>query len=367
MTADANAPRPFWPWAVVWAALFALAHGQSPAFYSNQHQYLLHGLARAGLGNLDQDWLANTQDPTPVFSGLVSITYRLTGPFGLHALYFLVLGAYFEGVRRLVEALPGMPAAGDGRSLFLLLVLAAHACVLRVASTEFTGVDWPWYLQAGLAAQYLLGPGLQPSAFGVLLILSLGAYAHHRPMTAAALAAGAAVLHATYLLPAGLLVLGYLVSLTWHGLPRIALAAGVLALVVVAPVLAYDLKAFVRDDAGLLPEAQRILAEVRIPHHTMVKHWLDATAWVQIGIMAAGLVAIRRTRLFLPLAVPAAIAATLTVVQVLTKSDALALLFPWRFSVVLMPVAVAVLLAKLVARLTARGRAGSAGPARGPA
>jgi hypothetical protein len=348
-------PRPYWPRAVTWAALFALAHGQAPAFYSNQHQYLLHGLAHAGLGHLDDDWLANTHDPTPVFSGLVAILYKLAGPFGLHALCFLLLGAYFEGVRRMVEALPGMPTTVAGRSLFLLLFLAVHACVLRVASAEWTGVDWPWYLQAGLAAQYLLGPGLQPSVFGVLLILSLAAYAHHRPVTAAGLAAGAAVMHSTYLLPAGLLVLGYLVSLTWHGLPRAALVSGLFALAIVSPVLAYDLQMFVRDDADLLPAAQYILATIRIPHHTQVGAWLDPVAWVQICIMVAGLVALRRTRLFLPLAVPTVIATILTAIQVLTKSDALALLFPWRFSVVLMPVAVAVLLAKAVALLAARG------------
>jgi hypothetical protein len=340
---------PFWPWAVLWAALFALAHGQSPAFYSNQHQYLLHGLAEAGFGHLNEDWLANTRDPTPVFSWLIAGTYQVTGTFGLHAIYFVLLGAYFESVRRMIEALPGMPGAGAGRSLFLLLFLAVHACVLRLASAELTGVDWPWYLQAGLAAQYLLGPGLQPSVFGVLLVLSLSAFANHRPITAAGLAAGAAVMHSTYLLPAGLLVLGYLVSLTWHGMPRVALAAGLLALAIVTPVLAYNLRSFVGDEPGLLPEAQRILAQVRIPHHTTVGYWLDPVAYVQIGIMVAGLFAVRRTRLFLPLVVPTVLAAILTVIQVLTKSDALALLFPWRFSVVLMPVAVAVLLAKLAA------------------
>jgi hypothetical protein len=315
---------------------------------------LLHGLARAGVGHLNEDWLANTHDPTPVFSWVVATIFNLAGPFGLHALFFLLLGAYFEGVRRMIEALPGMPESGAGRSLFLLLFLTVHACVPRVASAELTGVDWPWYLQAGLAAQYLLGPGLQPSVFGVLLILSLAAYAHHRPITAAGLAAGAAVMHSTYLLPAGLLVLGYLVSLTWHGLPRIALAAGILALAIVAPVLAYDLRSFVGGDSELLPEAQHILADVRIPHHAVVTNWLDAVAWVQIAIMTAGLFAIRRTRLFLPLAVPTVVGAILTVVEVQTKNEALALLFPWRFSVVLMPVAVAVLLARLAAAVGRR-------------
>lgn len=355
MTAAPPAARPFWPWALLWAILFAAAHGQSPAFYSNQHQYLLHGLAEAGLGHLTEDWLANTHDPTPAFSAVVAVTYQAAGWAGLQVIYFVMLGTYFEGMRRLVEVLPGFPTGRGARSLFLVLFLAVHACFLRVVSVWLTGVDYPWYLQAGLAAQYLLGPGLQPSAFGILLIVSPAAYATGRPVLAAGLAAAAAVMHSTYLLPAGLLTLGYMVGLVREGRRWTAFAAGLFALAVVLPAVAYNLRTFVSADGAQLHQAQHILAAVRIPHHTVVGHWLDGVALVQIGIMLTGLFALRRTRLFLPLAVPAAASAVLSVVQVVTKSDALALLFPWRFSVVLMPVAVAVLLAKLasgVGRMT---------------
>ena len=344
---SASPPSRFWPWATAWAILFAVAHGQSPDFYSNQHQYLLHGLARAGVGHLDEDWLANTFDSTPIFTALVVGVYQSVGSFGLQAIYFLLLGAYFEGIRRIVEALPGFPDRRPGRLLFLTLFLAIHASVLRVASVSFLGVDYPWYLQAGLAAQYLLGPGLQPSAFGVLLILSLAAFRNGRPVLAAGSAAGAAVMHSTYLLPAGLLTLGYIVALVREGRRKHALLAGALALAVVLPAIAYNVRTFFPENAGLRLEAQHVLATERIPHHTDVGRWLDAVAGVQIGVMIAGLIVLRRTRLFLPLAVPTAASAVLSVIQIVTKSDALALLFPWRFSVVLMPVAVAVLLAKL--------------------
>jgi hypothetical protein len=347
------APSRFWPWSLIWAVLFAVAHGQSPDFYSNQHQYLLHGLANAGFGHLNEDWLANTRDPTPAFTWLATITNQAIGAWGLHAIYFLLLGAYFEGVRRLVEALPGFPDRGPARVLFLTLFLAVHACVLRVASAWLAGVDYPWYLQAGLAAQYLLGPGLQPSAFGVLLILSLAAYANGRPVLAGGLAAAAAVMHSTYLLPAGLLVLGYLAGLVREGQRTRAVACGALALAVVLPAVGYNLRTFLPEEANLLKEAQRILARERIPHHAVVERWLDTVAVVQHGVMVAGLIALRRTRLFLPLLVPTVASAILSVFQVVTDNDALALLFPWRFSVVLMPVAVAVLLAR-VAREVAR-------------
>ena len=347
MTAPLPTARPFWPWAVLWAILFAVAHGQSPEFYSNQHQYLLHGLAEAGVGHLNEDWLANTHDPTPAFTALVAVTYRAAGSAGLQVINFILLGVYFEGVRRLVEALPGFPTGGAARSVFLVLFLAVHACFLRVVSVWLTGVDYPWYLQAGLAAQYLLGPGLQPSAFGILLILSLAAYANGRPILAAGLAAAAAVMHSTYLLPAGLLTLGYMVGLFREGERWKAIAAGLFALAVVVLPIGYNLRTFFPDDDAQLREAQHVLAAVRIPHHTVVNYWLDGVAVAQIGVMLIGLFVLRRTRLFLPLVVPAAASAVLSVVQVVTKCDALALLFPWRFSVLLMPVAVAVILAKL--------------------
>ena len=62
---------------VAWSAVFALVYTQLPLFNSNQFQYFLHGMAQAGYGFLSQDWLARTADPTPVFSALVNITFRI--------------------------------------------------------------------------------------------------------------------------------------------------------------------------------------------------------------------------------------------------------------------------------------------------
>src|SRR2546423_1114855 len=76
------------------SAAFSALYGQAPLYYSNQNQYFLHGLANAGVGHLDEDWLANTRDPTPVFSALVSFTVRHLHPWAFHAYYALLLGAY---------------------------------------------------------------------------------------------------------------------------------------------------------------------------------------------------------------------------------------------------------------------------------
>ena len=185
------------------------------ATLSNQNQYLLHGLAAGGHGHLSHDWLANTRDPTPVFSALIAASYRHLGLLVLQATYFLVLVGYFLSVRWLVRALPGLPDTLAFRLMFAALFTAAHAAILRVASVELTGVDYPWYLQCGVANQYILGPGVQPSVFGTLLVAALAAFANGRTLLAGTLAGLTCAFHFTYLLPTAILTVGS--SWCWSG------------------------------------------------------------------------------------------------------------------------------------------------------
>src|SRR5260370_42143466 len=67
------------PLMLFWVSAFALAYTQSPLFFSNQNQYFVHGLAEGGFGFLNQDWLATTADPTPVFSAIIAFSYRYRG------------------------------------------------------------------------------------------------------------------------------------------------------------------------------------------------------------------------------------------------------------------------------------------------
>ena len=70
-----------------------------------------------------------------------------------------------------------------------------------------------------------------------------------------------------------------------------------------------------------------------------MNRWLDWVAGVQLVWLTAGLVAFRRTPLFVPLVVAAVLALVLSLVQVATGNATLALMFPWRLSAVLVPVA----------------------------
>lgn len=328
------------------ALLLPLAYGQAPLYYSNQNQYFLHGLADAGHGLLREDWLANTLDPTPVFSALVSLTARLLHPWAFHVYHAVLVGAYGAALMGLFFVLAGERAARRW-PLFLLLLVGIHSAAARWASYRWLGLDYPWYFQAGVAAQYVLGAMFQPSAFGVLLVVAVGLFAAGRPALAVVGVGLAASVHATYLLPGALLTLGFLTALAVEGRTGKAVALGVLALALVAPVSVSSLLTFGPTTPETFARAQDIVVNFRIPHHSRPDLWLDAVAGLQLAWIAAGAALAGSRRLIVALAVPFVLMLALTGVQVATGSNFLALLFPWRVSAVLVPVATAVLLGRL--------------------
>lgn len=341
--------------ALVLAVAFAVAYTQSPLFYSNQNQYLLHGFAAGGHGHLAHDWLANTHDTTPVFSALVALGYRYGGAWSIQTAYFLLLMVYYLSARWLVAALPRMPDTRAFRLSFAALFTASHAAILRVASVELTGVDYPWYLQCGVANQYLLGPGLQPSAFGTLLLTALAAFVNGRTLLAGALAGLACVFHSTYLIPVAMLLTGFIIVLVKHSARygpsafKLLLAASAGAI----PAFAYALFTFGPSNASTFEESHRILVEIRIPHHAMIDRWFALPDALQLVWIAVGIALLRRSPLFLVVAISAALGLVLTLAQYDIESPTLALLFPWRISALLVPVATAVIAANVVAVLPA--------------
>ena len=357
---------PLW---LLLAVVFGLTYTQAPLYYSNQNQYFLHGLAQGGMGHLAEDWLANTRDPTPFFTALIAVTYRLLPEWIFYVYYWLVLGVYCyalawlyvivaSGGRQPPEgqlateasmSLRGLtPPARLGLLLFLFLFMLLHSGLVRWASGQTFGVDYPWYFQAGIAGQYILGPTFQPSTFGVLLVLAIVLFAADRPLLAVTVSSLGGVLHATYLLPAAMLTVAFMYVHWREGRRRELLLTPVLALAIVTPAVLLHFGNFAPTSAEQFAETQRLLARYRIPHHCDVDAFFDVIAGLQLAWIVLAIILVRGTRLFPVLVIPSLLAAVLSAVQIATDSDGLALLFPWRLSSVLVPVATAIILARLV-------------------
>ncbi|MBL8794061.1 MAG: hypothetical protein JNM56_09150 [Planctomycetia bacterium] len=334
--------------------VFALVYTQAPLYYSNQNQYFLHGLADGGLGLLHADWLANTLDPTPLFSLLVSATYRFGHTALFYAWYALLFGVYYFALSGVFRLLLGERATPVLRACFALLFLGIHAGALRFASGQLLGVDYPWYFQAGLAGQYILGPTFQPSAFGVLLLLSIYLFLAGKPWQAIVWACAGATIHTTYLFSAACLTLAYM-FLRWRdGAKRASVLLGGLALLLVLPIVFYNWSTFGPSSPSAFAEAQQVLARFRIPHHCVIGDWFDWVAGLQVAWIVLAMVLARRHPLAILMLFSFVPGTALTLVQLATGNDTLSLLFPWRVSVYLVPLATTVVLAKLLAGIADR-------------
>ena len=332
---------------LVFALAFEVAYGQSPLYTGNQHTYLLHGLSQAGVGLLEADWQAATADPAPVTSLIVATAAKLKSEWLLLVFHAALIGAYGVALAGIGVALLRL----DGWSRRLVLIAALIAVHSRIFGELRSGLpgDVRALVSRGLAGQFAPGFTFQPSLFGVLLIVSLLLYARGRLTPAIATAGAAAIFHPTYLLSAGLLSGAYLAdTFAGTGRWRMLVPGGAAAALTLVPVALYAVIAFGPAPAPLHEAAQSVLVDFRIPHHAKPEVWFAADDAIRLGIVAAGVALAWGTVLFPVLALVVAAGGALTAVQLLTGSETLALLFPWRVSVFLVPVCAAIVLAAAI-------------------
>lgn len=365
------------------AILFSLIYAQSPLYTSNQNQYFLHGYAQAGVGHLSDDWLANTLDPTPLFSLFVQWVYQLTKwePV-FYLIYAVLMGIYAYSLIGIIElTIPITSSQTRWKNtrflVFLALFLMIHSAALRFALSRGLGDNWSFLFEDGVADQRMLGLVLQPSSFGVFLLLSIYLFLKGHPYWAMLSHVFAASMHPTYLLSAGVLTITYsllLIGEIWKA-NRASIHSGqvgetisnrpahwprkiiktiptlfpaVVALVSILPILIYVYSNFGNTPPQSTAQAQEILVHYRIPHHALVNWWFDATAIIKILIILCAIILVRKKRMLWILALPFSLAFLLTLTQVITNSNFLALLFPWRMSVFLLPISTTILIAWLV-------------------
>jgi hypothetical protein len=326
-------------------AIFGIAYGQFSLFFLAQNEYFFYGLARAGYALIRDDWLAQTSDSWPLFSLLVQFTYRYLDLRLVYVYYIVVLGVYAYALLGIASTLFGVDRTRSRYLAALALLAALHAPIAAFVSRRLFGIALTRELISGVASQRILWEMFQPGAFGALLLLSMHLFLRGRWLAAAVLPPLAAAFNPAYTLTAGALTLSYAIILIRRGEgPLAAARLGLVAFVCIVPVLVYGYVAFRPTDADLWRQAQEILARFRLARHALPGTWLGATAYVKCGVVVAALYAFRRTPIAWVLAVGLFVAAAGTILQVVTGSAALALLYPWRTSVVLVPLASSLLL-----------------------
>ncbi|WP_036479715.1 DUF6798 domain-containing protein [Myxosarcina sp. GI1] len=338
-------PRSFFK-ITVFAVVFGIIYLQDPLYEGNQNTKFLHGLAKAGLGYLDRDWLANTLDPLPAFSKLVEFSYLHFGEVSFYIYQILCLGVYLYSLLGITSQLFGFNNKPAAYLLNATLLIYSHVIAIGIGGEN----DIQEYLYQGFAEQFIISHQFQPSTLGVFLLLSIYLFLNNYAYSAVALLALACIFHPVYLPGAAFLTLTYMVITVYRERNiRKAFLMGCLCLLLVLPVVIYTLVFFEPTSLAIWQRAQEIIINYRIPHHSHPEIWLKYPATIlQISAMILGLLVARNTRIFPILAFPLLLATLMTVYKMLGNSGTLAFTTPWRISVVLVPLSTALIIAWLV-------------------
>jgi len=320
-------------------AWFFLVFPTEPLYFENQNTKFLKGMALAGIGHLDRDWTAGSIDVMPVFTGIVYLLHAATPPLVCYLLQILLFAIFLYAVVQLAAF-----AAGDRlQSPWFPIIVG----VIVVASQFSNGGARVW---GGVAKQYLLGPALEPQSFGVFFLLAAVIFLKRRTELALWLTAIPAIIHPGYVVPAGTLILAFLLVAyrdpDKSRRPRLPVAA--VSLAASGASMAYLGLMILPTDAESWKAANEILAKVRIPRHAIPAYWFDIDAVLKIlgCMLALGLTRKRAPDLFGVIAVCFAIALGLTLLTAVLDSNELGMISPWRISVYLVPLGLAVLVGR---------------------
>lgn len=323
---------------VIALILFGVFYPQAPLYTDNQNTKFLHGAAQAGVGNLSSDWTANTLDPLPVFTEVVESVFRWLPEPTFHVIFAVLVLVYawaLVGIVRLTH-----PRGLDGSVAWIFAALFAFL--------HFTPLNAE--LLDGVAKQYILDHYLQPAVLGVMVLAGVRLILEKRYfLTSLCLALAVAFHPGAYLFTAGVM----LAVMFWLALNDKmsfirAAAPPAMFVAILAPLGIYQILAFAPASQETWQQAIDILSNHRIPHHTKVDSWLDASdaARLTVLVWVCWLVRNHRT-IFSLMSVLTGFVLLSTVVLMIFPDAAATFSTPWRATAVLMPIAFAVILHRL--------------------
>lgn len=321
---------------ILFILIFTLSYVQMPLYTSNQNTYLLHGVKDAGINFLQNDWQANTTDPFPLFTFLIAATIKYGAPAVIYIYQSVMVSIYIASILGIMIRANLIDKEKKILALFIFVIFTfVHSNIFELYSLKH---GYSMLFQGGVASQYILGNIFQPSVFGVLILVSIYFFLSEKTYISILLLGFASIFHSTYILSDAVLTFTYMVVIyiRERNLQQ-AISIGFFSLLLVLyPLINYYLN-FAPTSPEIASIAQNILINYRIPHHTIPSYWFGKDTIVKIALVTTALFLIRKNSLFPILFISYFSAFSLTLIQIITKSNFLALLFPWRLSVYLVP------------------------------
>ena len=313
---------------VVSAIFFSIsAYNDFPV--SNQNTYALHASVLSGFTPaLSEDWLYKTTDPYPLATWITALFLKL-GPGGVYFLYFLIIAAFMLAVMTFLDG------RNDRRDALASYLWSGLTILSALVLGRLTG------LSMGVADQYILCGFWQPSEAGVFLVISVLLFASRRPVWSAMCAALAVALHPAIAFGALILVTAACIRLVverqWR---ELFILGGVFTFLVLPPV-GYTIIQFMPTTSDLADRASHILVREQVPFEAIPMQWLTTLDIFKVFMIAIAAYVYRKqnARLSSVISISLILGIVATVIFAFLDDDLLLLLFPWRVSGVLAPIA----------------------------
>lgn len=345
--------------------LMTAGHSFAVPYVANQNQYFAHAVGDSS-PSLAGDWFISTLDPYPVFTGFVRIVVDLGGITAARLLAVLATALALVAVFIIARALTGH--RGVAIPTTAVILVGATLSVGRLGS--FIPLDWSVSAFQGFAAQYLLmKPGyFQPSTTGVLVLLAFALFVRYfsapefsrvvTAFSAVILVTVAGLLAPTNAVITGMALLSAIVAdlLSGHGFQRFRwyVAAGIGA--VAGSVIGNPAILALGNPGDDVREALERFAFELFPIHTLVTNWpVDDSTLLLVIAIAVIIAPLGRVSSWISrwILIGTALALGLALISFVLRNPTLALLFPWRVSVIIVPTA-ATLIAVRVAQWLSR-------------
>ena len=200
----------------------------------------------------------------------------------------------------------------------------------------------------GLAGQDIINEGYQPASFGVLFYCGIYLFLIRKYFFAIFLICLASSFHPTYVLHSGFLISGFIFYFYYTREFKLLIRLLIYYIVLILPITLYIIFNFLLIDKELVQIGQNILIE-RISHHALIDNWFSYKDLISILIYLMSLLMIyKNKKMFIPIAFFGFISILLSIFQFFFENNTLALAFPWRSSVFLMPLSSMIIISYLL-------------------
>jgi hypothetical protein len=334
---------------------FTLSQILFPLYYSNQNQYFLFGLSKAQHGFLAGDWFVGTTDYTPVFTFLVFLIKRFLSEIWFYLFYFLLCSIYIWILIRISETIFKIK---NNKTFYILLfsfIVFLHSAYFANISIDLFKINLSELLRDGFAGQYILSGYFQPSQFGVLIFVSIFAFLKKKYYLSSFLLALAVSFHPSLLLPASSIVLSYgLILYLTEKKYKKSLKIITFFILCILPIISFYFF-FIKGiniPFDLHQQALQISAFIRQPHHTVIEYWFTPIQSLKLLIIISAIALTWRKKIFWILLIPFLISLFLSIIYYFNHAPLLALLFPWRVSVILAPLSTILIFSWLIKNIS---------------